>query len=200
MKTMTIEGQIRSDLGKKSSRGLRREEHVPCVLYGGPENIHFSAPATAFRHIVYTPEFVKVSLNLGGKSYEAIIKDIQYHPVSDSIQHVDFQFLQTGQRLSTQLPVKLVGTSPGAREGGKMKVRVRKLNVKVAPEYLVESIPVDISELELGRSVRVGDLKVEGVEILNSPGIPVATCEIPRALRGKQAAEAAAAKTAKGGK
>ncbi len=201
MKTMTIEGQLRKDLGKKASRSLRREEQVPCVLYGGGDNIHFSAPSTAFRHVVYTPDFLKIDLNLDGNHYEAIIKDIQYHPVKDDVEHVDFQLLQKGIPLATQIPVKLVGSSPGVREGGKMKVRVRKLIVKVAdPKYLVESISVDISELQLGRSVRVSDLKVEGVEIMNSPGIPVATCEIPRALRGKTAAatpEAAKAPAAK---
>jgi large subunit ribosomal protein L25 len=201
MKTMTIEGQIRTDLGKKAAKTLRRDESVPCVLYGEGQNIHFSAPLTAFRHVVYTPDFLKIDLNLDGSHYEAIIKDIQYHPVKDDITHVDFQRLSDGKILTTQLPVKLVGSSPGVREGGKMKVRVRKLNVKVAPKYLVEYIPVDISELQLGRSVRIGDLKVEGVQIMNSPGIPVATCEIPRALRGKTAAAEAAAKgaPAKGG-
>ncbi|MBI1192250.1 MAG: 50S ribosomal protein L25/general stress protein Ctc [Bacteroidetes bacterium] len=197
MKTMTIEGQIRNDLGKKASKSLRRDENVPCVLYGEGQNIHFSAPLTAFRHVVYTPDFLKIDLNLDGAHYEAIIKDIQYHPVKDDITHVDFQRLSDGKILTTQLPVKLVGSSPGVREGGKMKVRVRKLNVKVAPKHLVEYIPVDISELQLGRSVRIGDLKVEGVQIMNSPGIPVATCEIPRALRGKTAAaEAVPAKGA----
>ena len=193
MKTMTIEGQIRSDLGKKASRNLRRTENVPCVLYGTEENIHFQTDLSAFRHIVYSPDFSKVELKLDDKSYDAIIKYIQYHPVKDDIIHVDFQLLTDGKRVSTKLPVKLIGSSPGVREGGKMKVRVRKLDVKVDPKYLVEFIPVDISELKMGRSVRIGDLKVEGVEIMNSPGIPVATCEIPRALRGKTVADTPAA-------
>lgn len=184
MKTITIEGKAREAIGKKNAKLIRREQLVPCVLYGGDKNLHFSANSKEFKTLIYTPEFYKVNLSVDGGTYDAIVKDVQFHPVKDNITHVDFLELKEGRSFTTEIPVKLEGTSPGVKEGGKIAVKVRKLSVKCTPDSLVESIPVDISQLVLGKSVRVGDVKIDGVEILNSPGIPVVSCEIPRALKG----------------
>jgi len=184
MKTLTIEGQIRTDLGKKHARLLRREESVPCVLYGDGENVHFSAPIVSFRDLVYTPAFHTIDLSLAGKNYSAIVKDIQFHPVTDAIEHVDFLKLVPGKIVQTDLPVRLEGVSVGVREGGKIKLKVRKLTVKTTPEHLVETVDVNITSLEMGKSFRVGQISLEGVEILNNPGLPIVTCEVPRAMRG----------------
>lgn len=207
MKTIAIEGKSREELGKKSATMLRRNQEVPCVLYGDGENIHFSAKASSFRPAIYSPDFSKIELNVDGKKYDAIIKDVQFHPVKDTVEHVDFITLIPGKPVLAQLPVKLEGLADGVKEGGKLLLKVRRLNVKVAPEKLVERLVIDVTELKMGKAIRVGELNYEGIEILQNPGIPVAICEIPRAMRGKGAedeeagaagSEAAAAAPAEG--
>lgn len=185
MKSLIIEGQKRSELGKKSARQLRREERVPCVLYGEGENLHFSAPIPAFKDLVYSPAFHTVNLQVDGQSYEAIIKAIQFDPLTDEIDHVDFLSLVPGRKVVVELPVNVYGNSVGVRNGGKLKLKVRKLTAKTTPEHLVETIDVDVTHLRMGKSVRVSEINLEGIEIQNNPGLPVVTCEVPRALRGK---------------
>ncbi|MFT7588903.1 MAG: large subunit ribosomal protein L25 [Limisphaerales bacterium] len=189
MKIIQIEGKSRESLGKKSSTNLRRNEEVPCVLYGDGSNLHFSAPAKLIRPAIYTPDFHTVELTIDGNKYNAIIKDVQFHSVTDSIEHVDFVKLIADKSVLTQFPVKLEGLAAGVKEGGKLLLKVRKLDVRVKPENIVEKLVVNVTDLDMGKSIRVGDLSFEGVEILNNPGIPVATCEIPRAMRGKSGDE-----------
>jgi large subunit ribosomal protein L25 len=194
MQTVVIEGTSRPALGKKASADARRSGLVPCVIYGGDTNVQFTAPLLAFRSLVYTPEFKLAQINLDGKTYRAIVKEIQYHPLSDTITHIDFMELVDGRTIRAAVPVRVTGSSVGVKKGGKLAQSVRKVKIKTTPEKLVDSVEVDITELDLGKSVRVRDIVVQdGVEILNAPSLPLATIEIPRALRSQQAEEAAAA-------
>ncbi len=184
MKSLTLEGQPRTDLGKKYARQLRREDRVPCVLYGKGDNIHFSLPRIAFKDLIYNPEFHTVDIVVDGKTESAVVKEVQFDPVSDHITHADFLSLVPEKAIVVDLPVKIYGNSVGVRNGGKLKLKVRKLTVKTTPEHLVETIDVDVTALKLGKSVRVSEISRDGMEIQNNPGLPVVTCEVPRAMRG----------------
>ena len=195
MQTVAIEGTPREAFGKKASRSFRKQGLVPCVAYGGDETIHFTAPSTAFKKLVYTPDFKVAEITIDGKMYRAILKDSQSHPVTDEILHIDFLLLKEGRNLITQVPVRTVGVAPGVKLGGKLAQVTRKVKIKTTPEHLVDQMTIDVSKLDLGKSVRVRDIKpAEGVEVMTSSGIPVATVEIPCALRSAQTAAAKAGK------
>lgn len=184
MQTFTIDGTLRPEVGKTASKADRAESRIPCVIYGGTnETVHFTTTISAVRHLVYTPNFYKVIINLDGKTYEALLKDIDFHPTTEAILHMDFHLLVPGKKVTAEIPVKIVGSSEGVRVGGKLLVKVRKLKVKSTPEALKDTIEVDITPLKLGQSVKVKDLPDQGFEILNAPSIPIASIEIPRALR-----------------
>ncbi len=187
MKTVEIIGFKRANLGKKVSKDLRSEGNVPCVMYGGKEQITFYAPMILFRDLVYTPDAHMVDLNIEGTVYKCILQDIQYHPVSEYILHADFLQLFENKPVKMDIPVRFEGTSPGVIAGGKMITKLRKITVKALPADMPDFIPVDISKLALGKSVKVSEIKPENYEILNSPLNSIATVEIPRALRGKTA-------------
>lgn len=183
METLVIEGNVRTDVGKKATKALRNEGLIPCELYGGAENVHFSATNNGVKGIIYTPNFYTADLQVGGKSYKAIVKDIQFHPVTDEILHIDFQELVPGTVVRTEVPVKAVGSAEGVRVGGKLLINVRKLIVKTTPENLKDKIEIDVTSLKLGQSFKVRDIADTGMQIMNAPGIPIATVEIPRSLR-----------------
>ncbi|MBK6902104.1 MAG: 50S ribosomal protein L25 [Saprospirales bacterium] len=184
MKTVAINGTIRTELGKKAAGAIRRSEMVPCVLYGGDEVVHFTTTLGDLRTLVYTPEFKTAEITVDGKKYSAILKEVQFYPVTDAVVHVDFLRLIEGHPIKVQLPIRFVGVSPGVKSGGKLIPQLRKVLVKTKPEQLVDELLVDISAMELGQSIRIRDIKVEkGIEILMSPSVPVAMIEIPRALR-----------------
>lgn len=190
MQTVAIEGTPREAFGKKATKSFRKEGLVPCVAYGGDTTIHFTAPSAAFKTLIYTPDFKLAEITVDGTTHKAILKDAQYHPVTDVVMHVDFLLLVEGRNLVTQVPVRMTGVAPGVKLGGKLTQITRRVKVKTTPKHLVDHVEVDISELVLGRSVRVRDIKtVDGVEIMSSPGIPLASVVIPRALRSAQAAE-----------
>jgi large subunit ribosomal protein L25 len=198
MQTVAIQGTLRTELGKKATKATRAEGLVPCVIYGQGGNVHFSAPTLAFRDIVYTPDFKIAEITVDGTTHRAFLKELQFDPVTDSLMHIDFVALVPGHKFTTQVPVILAGVAPGVKVGGKLMQVTRRVKIKTTPEHLVDALTVDISTLELGKSVRIRDIQaLEGVEIIASPGIPIATVEIPRALRS---AQTAAAKTEKGGK
>jgi large subunit ribosomal protein L25 len=187
MKTIALEGTLRGDLGKKSTKALRNEGAVPCVIYGGENNIHFSATTQDFRDLIYTNEFKTATINVGGNVHTAIVKDVQFHPVSDAIQHIDFLELIEGKSIKTEIPVRLVGSPEGVKVGGNLMQKVRKLKVMVTPELLSATIDVNVEHLELGKSIRIRDIQVaEGVQIMSAGATPVASIEIPRALRSAQ--------------
>lgn len=188
MKTITIEGQLRSEFGKQATRLLRSEEKVPCVIYGGAETISFSADATAFKPLVYTPDFQLAEIKIDGKTYRCILKDLQFDTVTDELTHVDFLELTEDKKVVATLPLKAVGSSIGVKSGGKLVVKMKALKVKAFPKDLVESLEVDITNLNLNENIRVEDVKAPGIEILNSPRIPVASVVMTRQLKQEEAA------------
>ena len=185
MKTVEIIGFKRANLGKKEAKELRAEGKVPCVVYGGKGQVHFHAPMIHFRDLVYTPEARFVHLNIEGEEFKAILQDIQFHPVNEMILHADFLQLSEKSPVKMDIPVKFVGTAPGLIKGGKLMSKLNKLTVKAMPADMPEFIPVDVSNLDLGKTVKVGDVKQENYTILNSPMVSIATVAVPRALKGK---------------
>ena len=193
MKSVKIEGKRRSELGKKATRQIRSEEQVPAVIYGGTETIHFSAPAMSFRTLVYTPEFQVAEIILDGKTYRTIMKDLQFDVVTDELSHVDFLELVEDRMVVATLPIKYNGQSQGVKDGGRLELKIKSLNVRTLPKHLKEHIDVDITNLQLHGNIRVQDVNVENMEILNSPRIPIASVVTTRALRQEETAAAAPA-------
>lgn len=181
-------------MGKKGARQVREQGQIPAVLYGGKEVTHFSVDPNEVKSLIYTPDFKLAEITVDGKSYKAILKDYQMHPVTDAITHIDFLRLIDGVSVKVDVPVKFKGTSPGVKNGGKLQKNVRRIRIKTTPEHLVGELMVDISSLKMGESIRVRDIDpADGIEIMTSPGVPVGTVVVPRAMRS---AATAAAKTA----
>lgn len=191
MKTIEIQGLKRSDLTKQSLKALRNDEQVPCVLYGGAEPVHFSVPLAQFKGLVYTPNVYIVKAIIDGKDYSCVMQDIQFHPVSDVIQHVDFLEITESSSVTISVPIKVVGASEGVKQGGKLVTKVRRLKVKALPKQLPDHIEIDITPLKIGGNIRVRDLKVNGVEFLDSPANVVIAV---RTTRNVAAAEPVAEK------
>jgi large subunit ribosomal protein L25 len=196
MKTITIEGQIRTDFGKAATRQLRSEEKVPAVIYGGAQEVNFLAPAAAFKSIVYTPDFSVIEVKVDGKPYRCVLKDLQFDKVSDKLIHVDFLELVEDKKVTVTLPIKFIGVPVGVKGGGKLVTKIKSLKVKLLPKHLRENIQLDITALELNGNVRVQDVNVENIEILNSPRIPIASVTLTRELKQEEAAAPKAAATA----
>jgi large subunit ribosomal protein L25 len=197
MKTITIEGQLRSELGKKATRQLRSEGQVPGVIYGGPQGVSFFAPEAAFNNLVYTPEFQLAEVKIGDKAYRCVLKDLQFDPVTDKLIHVDLLELVESKKVTVTLPIKFEGQPEGVKAGGRLVIKMKSLKVKTFPKNLKEHIEVNIDNLELNKNIRVQDVKADNFEILNSPRIPIASVVTTRALRqedtaAKPAEEAAA--------
>lgn len=188
MKTFELQGQLRSEIGKKDSKAVRREGGIPCVLYGGAEPLHFSVNTPDVRHLVYTPHVYFVELNLNGKKHMAALKDIQTHPVSDAILHIDFQSIQDDKPVSMAIPVSVVGNSPGVRNGGKLVVNLRKLAVSALPKDMPDQISVDISNLNIGDGLRIREIQQEGVTFLENGSIVITAVRMTRSARSAQAA------------
>lgn len=192
MKTITIEGQLRTETGKKATRQLRSQGLVPGVIYGGAQEVSFSAPVLAFKTLVYTPEFQLADIKVDGKSYQCILKDIQFDKVSDELAHLDFLELQGEKAVVATIPIKFSGVSVGVKDGGKLITKIKSLKVKTLPKYLRENIEVDITNLELNGNIRVEDVKIEHYEFLNSPRIPIASVVLTRQLKQEEATAPAA--------
>ncbi len=183
MKSLEIKGEVRKTTGKKDSKKLREQGLVPCVLYGGIENIHFYAPFSEFRHLIYTPEVFVVNLNIDGNIHQAIIQDVQWHPVEEQLMHADFLRISDNKPVKIELPVTLTGSARGIKAGGKLKVNVRKIKVKGLIKDLPDTINVDVTELDLGQSISVGDLKAEGMQFLVSKSKVIAAVVVTRASK-----------------
>jgi large subunit ribosomal protein L25 len=196
MKTITIEGQLRTEHGKSATRQLRSQELVPGVIYGGAKEINFSASAKAFRPLVYTPSFQIAEVTVDGTTYRCILKDLQFHKVSDELIHVDLLELVEDRKVVATIPLKYVGAAAGVKAGGRMVAKMKALKVKTYPKYLKEQIEVNIEHLEIGDNMRVEEVKDENYEVLNSPRIPIVSIVTTRALRQEEAA-ATPAKAAK---
>jgi large subunit ribosomal protein L25 len=190
MKSITIEGHLRTDHGKKAARQIRSQENVPAVIYGGAQEVNFYASAKAFKPLVYTGEFQIAEVTVDGKMYRCILKDLQFDKVSDALIHLDLLELVDDKKVVATLPLKFVGTSVGVKEGGKLVIKIKSLKVKALPKDLVETINVDITSLALNANIRVEDVKAPGLEIMNSPRIPIASVVMTRQLKQEEATAA----------
>jgi len=199
MTSVEIQGNTRSEFGKKGSKVDRNNGNIPAVMYGGNDVIHFTVTPAAVKHLIYTPDFKLADLEIDGKHYRAILKSVQFHPVTDQILHIDFLRLIDKTPIKVEIPLRFKGVSPGVKVGGKLIQQLRKIKIKTTPEFLVDELKADISKLELGQALRVREVIIpNGVEIINNPATPVALIEIPRAL--KAAAALAAKENEKGSK
>ncbi|NHM06607.1 50S ribosomal protein L25/general stress protein Ctc [Flavobacterium sp. CYK-4] len=200
MKSITIKGQERESVGKKATKALRDAGMVPCVIYGGGQPIHFSAEDKAFKNLVYTPNAHTVIVDLNGKQTNVILQDIQTHPVSDKILHIDFFQLNENKEIMMEVPVKVVGTSPGVLLGGDLRLNLRRLKVKALPKNLPDYVEANISELQMGNKLYVTKIETNNFKLMHPDNTVVAQVKISRAAM-KAAQEAAKAeKSAKGGK
>ena len=195
MKSIEIKGSLRTETGKKATRELRNNDIVPCVLYGvqkdengNPVATHFTVTTDGLRNLVYTPHIYVVDLNIDGKIVNAIMKDIQFHPVTDKILHVDFYQIDESKPIVMEVPVKLEGLAEGVKAGGKLALQIRKLKVKALYNVIPERLVVDVTPLGLGKTIKVGELKYEGLELLNAKEAVVCAVKLTRAARGAQAA------------
>jgi large subunit ribosomal protein L25 len=183
MKTIAMFGNARASVGKVSTKALRTEGKVPCVLYGGKENVQFSVYEPDFKMLVYTPNTYKVKLDIDGKTYHAFLKDIQYHPVNDAILHADFLEISDNKPVEVSIPVRLVGNSIGVRQGGKLLVKAKKLRVRALPAQLPDAIELNIEALEIGKSMKVADVNAGDLQLLDSPNNPIVTIKTTRAAQ-----------------
>jgi len=193
MKSITIEGQLRTETGKKATRQLRSQDLVPGVIYGGEKEISFAAPSMAFKTFVYTPEFQKAEIKLNGTTYNCILKDLQFDKVTDKLIHIDLMELVENKKLIADIPIKFTGAAKGVKEGGHLIIKMKSLKVKSLPKHLKEHIEVDITNLELNGNIRVEDVKEANYEILNSPRIPIASVVLTRQLKQEEAVATPAA-------
>jgi large subunit ribosomal protein L25 len=194
MKTVEIIGYKRASLGKGNAQKLRDEGLVPCVLYGGDNQIHFCAPMILFRELVYTNEAHFVHIDIEGEQCQAIIQEVQFHPVSEVILHADFLRIAEDRKIKMNIPIRLVGTAPGVTKGGSLVRKRAALKVFSLPKDMPDHIDVNIGELDFHHAIKVGDINIEGIEFLDPKQASVAVVEVPRAA--KMAAEDAAAAAA----
>ena len=187
MKTITIEGQLRTGHGKEATRQLRSEKKVPGVIYGGAREINFSAPLSALKNLVYTPEFQLAEVSVDGNKYTCILKDLQFSKVDDNLLHIDLLELVEDKKVVATLPIKFTGSAKGVKDGGKLITKMKALKVKTYPRHLKENIELDLTNLEINENIRVQDVQSENYEILNSPRIPIATVVMTRQLKQEEA-------------
>ena len=201
MKSITINGSERESVGKVATKALRNAGLVPCVLYGGNQAVHFSAEEKAFKNLVYTPNAHTVVIDLGTKKFDAVLQDIQVHPVSDKILHLDFFQLFNDKEITMEVPVKITGVSPGVLLGGVLRLNTRKLKVKALPKNLPDFIETNISELEMGNKLYVTKLVSDKYKLLHPDNTVVAQVRISRAaMKAAQEAAKAAKAPVKGKK
>ncbi len=190
MKTVSLSGSLRTNVGSKDATELRAKGMVPCVLYGGQEQIHFYSDIRNFKNIVYTPEVSLVELDINGKKYNSILQEAQFHKLNDRLIHADFLAVKEDKPIVVELPVKTEGAAEGVKAGGKLTLKTRKLRVKALAKDLPDAITVNIENLGIGKSIAVGDIKLEGVQLLNAKNVTVVSVNVTRAVA--QAEQAAA--------
>jgi large subunit ribosomal protein L25 len=199
MKTIEIKGTFRTELGKKSSKQIRKIGNVPCVIYGKEKNVHFHAHENSFKNLVYTPEAHLVKLSIEDKEFKAVLKDMQFHPVNDKILHADFIEIFDDKPVIINIPIKVSGDSVGVIAGGKLSIKRRSLKVKGLANDLPESLPIDITNLKIHEGLKVGDLSYEKIELLDprkSMVLTIATSRVAQKTDAEVAAETAAATAA----
>lgn len=187
MKTYDLKGEARQEIGKKATKELRKSDLIPCVLYGGKEITHFTVSNAAVRKLIYSPEVFVVNLSVGSTTTKAIVKELQFHPVTDKILHIDFLEVVEDKPIVVEIPVKLTGHAAGVRSGGKLNLEMRKLRVKGIYTTIPENIVLDVTKLSLGKSIQVGNINLENLELLNAKNAVVAQVKLTRAARGAAA-------------
>lgn len=188
MKTVSLSGSTRANVGKTDAASLRAKGQVPCVIYGGKEQIHFFADERAFKDIIFTPETNLVNISVDGKNFTAVLQEAQYHKINDKLIHADFLEVIDGKPLTVQLPVKTIGQSQGVKDGGKLTVKLRKLKVKGLVNKLPEFIELNIEKLGIGKSISVGDITIDGITILHPKNISVVSVQTTRAVAAEETA------------
>lgn len=202
MKEITISGQKRTDLGKKASKELRKQGLVPCNIYGEakenglPTAMAFASPMSELRKIVYTPHIYVVNINIDGKSHTAILKELQFHPVSDVLLHVDFLEVNDKKPITIGIPIELKGLAPGVRDGGRMNISIRKINVTALYQNIPEHLIVDVTKLELGKSIKVGQLHYDNIELATGKNVVVCSVKMTRQSATEDTAAAATSEEA----
>ncbi|MGE0562574.1 MAG: 50S ribosomal protein L25/general stress protein Ctc [Flavobacteriales bacterium] len=181
MKSIALKGNKRTERGSSDAKSLRKEDKIPAVLYGGKDNIHFMVDDIPFGKIIHSPNVYFVDLNIDDTTVRSIIKDIQYHPVTDKVLHIDFLEVIPGKEVTVMLPIKITGTSKGVLNGGKLRTVTRRLRVRGLADALPEAITVDITPLKIGQSIKVGEIKVAGLTLLDAPNAVVVAVKMSRA-------------------
>jgi large subunit ribosomal protein L25 len=194
MKTITIEGQLRTESGKSAARQLRSQELVPGVIYGGAKEINFVASAKSLRPLVYTPSFQFADVTVEGTTYRCILKDLQFDRVSDDLIHIDLFELVEEKKVIATIPLKFTGVAAGVKAGGRLVTKMKAVKIKTYPKYLKEQIEIAVDALNIGENLRVEDVTDPNYEILNSPRIPIVSVVTTRALRQEEAVVGAPAK------
>ncbi|MBU2650487.1 MAG: 50S ribosomal protein L25/general stress protein Ctc [Bacteroidetes bacterium] len=189
MKTVSLSGSPRENVGKKDAKKNRMEGKVPCVIYGGKEQVHFSMDEKNFKKILFTTDVYIIEFDIAGKKFRTILQDIQYHPVTDKVLHADFLEVTQDNPVKLAIPVKITGSAPGVIKGGKLIQKMRKLKVKGLIDSIPESFPIDVSSLDIGQSVKIRDLSFENIQILESPSAVVAVVKTTRAAAAGTGAE-----------
>ena len=191
MKEISVKGQQRTDTGKKATKLLRKEGLIPCNLYDEAETaLSFSTSMSEIRKAIYTPDVYVVNLNIDGKEHKAIIKELQFHPTTDALLHADFYEINEKKAITIGIPVKLNGLAQGVRDGGKINLSIRKINVTAPYKQIPEILNIDVTNLQLGKAIKVGELSFEGLEIATSPEVVVCSVKATRASRSAAAAAA----------
>jgi len=183
MKTVVVKGQKREVVGKKESKRLRAQEIVPAVLYGGEEPIHFAVSFSELRKLVYTPNVYLIDLDVEGKMYKAIMQDVQWHAIEEQILHIDFLLVQDDKPIKIEIPISVVGQAKGTKAGGKLTQNLRRLKVKALAKDLPDTISIDVTKLGIGQSIKVGDVKVGNIELLDPKSNVVVSVVITRAAK-----------------
>ena len=198
MKEINVKGQKRSDLGKKASKEMRKEGMIPCNLYGEaknangqPEAVAFMVPMTELRKVVYTPHIYVINLDIDGKKHTAIMKELQFHPVTDALLHVDFFEINEKKDISIGIPVNLVGHAQGVRDGGRMSLSIRKLVVKAPYKQIPEKLDIDVTAMTIGKSIKAGELNFDGLEIITPKDVVICSIKMTRAAAAAAAAASA---------
>ncbi len=192
MKTLELKGQKRETIGKRGSKDLRIAEMIPCVIYGGAGTVHFSAELAELKKFIYSPEVYFASITVDGTSYKGVMKEVQYHPVTDDLHHVDFYEVKEDKKVKISLPVKVVGNSAGVRAGGRLAINVRKLQVEALPKDLPDFIEIDITNMEIGDKLRISEMKLKGVTFLDAQNVVVAAVTVTRNIKSAESEEAKA--------
>lgn len=197
MKTVTLSGSLRANVGKVNATALRRSGHVPCVIYGAGEQIHFSTDERNFKNIIFTPNTNLVEISVEGKTYKTVLQEAQYHKITDKLIHADFLLVDETKPVTVQIPVKTIGQSEGVKAGGKLVLKIRKIKVRGLVSKLPESIDLNIEKLGIGKSISIGDIQLDGLTLLHPKNISVISVQTTRNVVTEEAASPAKGAPAK---